>query len=249
MSNQRKSFIIFKDSLSILDELSDQQAGLLFKAIRAYQNNEKIEMDALTRIAFSPFRNQFERDCEKYENVLNRNKVNGAKGGRPKSTGLIDKPKEPTGLTGNPSKPRKADSVSVSDSVSESVSDSVSDLKDMSAKANPSFELFQYWCDVMGKSLSTTKFTPKRDRLIKSRLKDGYSVDKIRQAIDNCRADPFSMGQNDRQKPYNDIELICRTCEKLESFIGDSSLALEPTSKLSDLSRHNIGVLQGMKLE
>jgi hypothetical protein len=31
--NSRKSFIIHKDSLDILDKLSDEQAGKLFKAI------------------------------------------------------------------------------------------------------------------------------------------------------------------------------------------------------------------------
>ena len=93
-------------------------------------------------------------------------------------------------------------------------------LKDKSAKANSVFNLFQYWCDVMGKSISTSKLTSKRDKAIKARLKEGYTVEQIKAAIDGCRADPFSMGQNDRQKPFNDIELICRTGEKLESFLS-----------------------------
>lgn len=88
-----------------------------------------------------------------------------------------------------------------------------------SAKANPAFDLFRYWCEVMGKNLSVCKLTPKRDKAIKARLKEGYTPEQIKQAIDGCRSDPFSMGQNDRQKPFNDIELICRTGEKLESFL------------------------------
>lgn len=91
-------------------------------------------------------------------------------------------------------------------------------LNNTSAKANQAFDLFQYWCEVMGKSISTSKLTPKRDKAIKARLKEGYTVEQIKSAIDGCRADPFSMGQNDRQKAFNDIELICRTGEKLESF-------------------------------
>lgn len=88
-----------------------------------------------------------------------------------------------------------------------------------SAKANTAFDLFRYWCEVMGKNLSVCKLTPKRDKAIKARLKEGYTPEQIKQAIDGCRSDPFSMGQNDRQKPFNDIELICRTGEKLESFL------------------------------
>lgn len=90
----------------------------------------------------------------------------------------------------------------------------------MSAKATPSFDLFKYWCDVMGKNISTSKLTPKRDKAIKARLKEGYTFEQIKEAINGCRNDPFSMGQNDRQKAFNDIELICRNGEKLESFIG-----------------------------
>lgn len=92
-------------------------------------------------------------------------------------------------------------------------------LKDQSAKANHSFDLFKYWCDVMGKNISTSKLTPKRDKAIKARLKEGYTFEQIKAAIDGCRNDSFSMGQNDRQKPFNDIELICRNGEKLESFL------------------------------
>ena len=35
--NNRKSFIIHKDSIEILDKLTDEQAGKLFKAIKFYQ--------------------------------------------------------------------------------------------------------------------------------------------------------------------------------------------------------------------
>jgi uncharacterized phage protein (TIGR02220 family) len=116
-------------------------------------------------------------------------------------------------------------------------------LKDTSAKANHSFELFQYWCDVMGKSISTSKLTPKRDKAIKARLKEGYTIDQIKAAIDGCRADPFSMGKNDRQKHFNDVELICRTGEKLESFFVGS---VEPEQQqFSQVTQKNINNTKG----
>lgn len=64
MSDKIKSFILHNDSLNILDDLTDEQAGLLFKAIRNYQNDEVLDLDTLTKVAFSPFKNQFERDEE-----------------------------------------------------------------------------------------------------------------------------------------------------------------------------------------
>ena len=115
----------------------------------------------------------------------------------------------------------------------------------MSAKANHSFDLFKYWCDVMGKNMSTSKLTPKRDKAIKARLKEGYTVEQVKQAIDGCRLDAFSMGQNDRQKPFNDIELICRTGEKLESFIQGNA----PQSKFSPAADRTINMLKDLELD
>ena len=66
MAKERKSFILHKDSLTVLDELSDEEAGRLFKAIKAFQNSEEVELDGLTRIALHPFKAQFERDIESY---------------------------------------------------------------------------------------------------------------------------------------------------------------------------------------
>lgn len=116
MSKDKKSFLIFKDSLPVLDELSNEQAGLLFKAIKSYQNDEDIELDSLTKIIFSPFKAQFDRDNEKYQKIVERNKNNGLKGGRPKTEANQKNPDKPSGLSKNPKNPSKADSDSDSDS-------------------------------------------------------------------------------------------------------------------------------------
>ena len=116
MANKRKSFVLHLDVLSVLDDLDDEQAGKLFKAILANRKGEELELDTLTKIAMSPFKAQFDRDDEKYQNIVERNKTNGSKGGRPKNP---EEPKKPSGISGNPKEPRKADSDSDSDSDSE----------------------------------------------------------------------------------------------------------------------------------
>lgn len=76
----KTSFILHLDMLSVLDELDDKQAGKLFKTIKEYQMRvaERCEQDAdtgfdfvvedfVTRIAFAPFKAQFIRDNERYE--------------------------------------------------------------------------------------------------------------------------------------------------------------------------------------
>jgi hypothetical protein len=74
-----KSFLLYKDSLSILKQLTDEEAGKLFKAIYEYQTNNILPQDRLITIIFETFLNQFKRDDQKYQNVIERNKNNIAK--------------------------------------------------------------------------------------------------------------------------------------------------------------------------
>lgn len=99
----KTGFILHLDSLAVLDELTNEQAGILFKAIRDYNLGKEPELDFAMKMAFLPFKNQFVRDLEKYENTCERNKTNGAKGGRPK------KPKETEKTQVVFEKPKKAD--------------------------------------------------------------------------------------------------------------------------------------------
>ena len=114
----RKSFILYLDMLSVLDEMNEQQAGRLFKAIKAYHLRQTLEpgqdddtgfeelvKDFVTRLAFAPFKAQFDRDNKRYEELVERNRRNGAKGGRPKK----QNPENPSGFLENPLKPKKAD--------------------------------------------------------------------------------------------------------------------------------------------
>lgn len=84
MANKKKSFLLHIDSLDILDDLTNGQAGVLFKAIKAYQRDEEFDLDSVVKIAFSPFKNQFARDDEKYIKTCERRAIAGSKGGKQK---------------------------------------------------------------------------------------------------------------------------------------------------------------------
>lgn len=84
MSNKKKSFLLHIDSLDILDDLTDEQAGLLFKAIKAHQKDEDIELDQIVKMVFIPFKNQFDRDNEKYAITCEKRAAAGSKGGKQK---------------------------------------------------------------------------------------------------------------------------------------------------------------------
>ena len=96
--------------------------------------------------------------------------------------------------------------------------------------------LFEFWQKVMNKS--NVKLSTGRKSKITARLKD-YSFDEIYQAIENCSKSKFHMGMNDNNKQYNDIELICRNCEKLESF-RDMPVISDQLQNFSSQEQRNI---------
>lgn len=124
MYMSKNSFILHNDSLDVLDELTDEQAGMLFKAMRAYHCDEHIELDSLTKIVFSPFKNQFNRDKIKYEKTCERRAVAGSKGGKQKVANASKTKQKVANL---------AESDNVSKSVNDSDSDSDSKIKDSTA--------------------------------------------------------------------------------------------------------------------
>ena len=79
-------------------------------------------------------------------------------------------------------------------------------------------QVFEHWQTTMGHA--SAKLTPKRRRLVQGRLREGYTVAQLREAIEGCKASPFHMGQNDSGAVYDDLTLICRSGEKLEFFLG-----------------------------
>lgn len=114
----KNNFILYKDYKPNVDILSDEQAGKLFKAIFAYveDRTEPTFKDGMLKMAFSFIKNQLERDLEKYKERVERNRENGAKGGRPKQT-KQKKAKKPTGLKNNQPKAKKGDNDYVYDYV------------------------------------------------------------------------------------------------------------------------------------
>lgn len=114
MAENKKSFLLYTDVHFTVKKLTDEQAGILFKHILSYVNDENPTMDnLLLEIAFEPIKQSLKRDLKRYETICKRNHDNGLKGGRPKK-----KPKKPSRLIDNPKnpdEPKKADSDSDND--------------------------------------------------------------------------------------------------------------------------------------
>ena len=179
MELKKKSFILHVDSLDVLSELSDEQAGKLFKAMLAFHKGEEIELDPLTKMAFSFFKNQFIRDNEKYIKTCEARAQAGSKGGKQKQQNLANASK------------RKQKVAKVADSDSDSDSDSKKDNSKQSKKpvsqeldysswpSIPSDEVLKEW--IQHRSRLKAKVTQLVINRISKELNiaasKGYSVD------------------------------------------------------------------------
>ena len=118
MAKDKKSFILYCDQQGVFNQLPDEIAGKLIKHIFAYVNDENpICDDLLLSIAFEPIKLQLKRDLVKYDQYIDKQKVNGSKGGRP------TKPKETQITQPFFNKPKKADNDN------DNVNDSDNDIK------------------------------------------------------------------------------------------------------------------------
>lgn len=211
----KDSFILHHDTLSVINELTDEQAGQLIKEIYAYSdyiNNPKEAkkpsgLNGLMNSVLHPFKMQLDRDLEKYLRVVERNQKNGKKGGRPT--------KEKTQV--NPSKPKKADS----DKEKESDNDSDKE-KEINMLEN---EFQAIWKDY---TLSFLKSQGRQGGAKKTALSNykkiraKYSHDEILNIVDNHKKQKIA---------HKDLERVLRL-DFIKQVLEDNiSFEDEPTAK------------------
>lgn len=137
--------------------MTDDQAGKLLKAIHAYHSGTEHEMDLLTRIAFAPFKAQFDRDAESYQKTCDRNKTNGVKGGRPKTEDNPQEPKETQKTQSVFSEPKKPDSDNDNDRDSKNEKDNKK-IKSSSGKPDSlSFEFLEIYNEFLTEKIGATE--------------------------------------------------------------------------------------------
>lgn len=81
-------FMVFHSVLSTLARLTDEQFGRVMRALLRYsaKKEEPANLTDIELIAFEMYRDQIDRDEQKYETKCARLRENGAKGGRPRKT-------------------------------------------------------------------------------------------------------------------------------------------------------------------
>jgi hypothetical protein len=133
MAENKKSFLLYCDLIHTVEQLTDEQAGDLFKHILRYVNDQEPQTEnVITRIAFEPIKQSLKRDLQKYEDIRKRNQDNARKRWDATASDRI------------PNDTKNADSVSVS------VSGSVTDKKEIKGFVKPTIEQLKEYMTEQG---------------------------------------------------------------------------------------------------
>lgn len=82
----KKSFILYTDIREALSQLDDATRGNLFLHIFDYVESGIVpDMEPLEKMAFTFIKNQIDRDFTKYQNICEKRKLAGSKGGKAKA--------------------------------------------------------------------------------------------------------------------------------------------------------------------
>ena len=108
-----------KDCVNIL---SDTRAGKLFKLLFEYAENQDIDqsqLDSAVKLAFNAFKPGIDKGRKKYLSIIERNRENGKKGGRPRKT--QNNPKNPVDNLETQNNPKKQNKINKSKLISKDI--------------------------------------------------------------------------------------------------------------------------------
>jgi uncharacterized phage protein (TIGR02220 family) len=207
MAKDKKSFLLYADLIHTIEKLNDEQAGKLFKHVLRYVNDQHPESDQFTEVVFEPIKQTLKRDLEKYEGIRQRNSENAKK--RWDATACDRIPNMPA-VTKN------ADNDSVNDN-----DINIIDFESLLLLLQATFK---------------RKFRVMNDKVkrsYKARIKEGYTIDDIHNAIKNCKENQF---HKDNNYNYCTPEFFSRA-ETLDKY-ADRTIVTESDAILAHLKNN-----------
>ena len=103
---EMSGIILHFEKMPQWEMLSDEQAGILVKALLRYGKEGEVLQtnDGMIAMAFSFMAAQIDLSFEKYQRVCDRNAQNGAKGGRPKKQTVSEETQKTQSVSEKPKK-------------------------------------------------------------------------------------------------------------------------------------------------
>lgn len=199
MAQDKKSFLLYCDIIHTVLKLTDEQAGILFKHILNYVNDNNPELkDLLLEIAFEPIKQSLKRDLKKYENIVTERSKTGRLGGI--KSGEVRKLKKEN--EANEANASKSKQIEANEAVIDSVSDIVSVIDYLNNKASKKFK----------------SNSDKTKKIITARFNDGFTIYDFKKVIDNKVKDWLN---DEKMNEFLRPETLFGT--KFESYLNKST--------------------------
>lgn len=184
MTSEKKSFLIHYDNGILINRLSNEDAGKLFKSLFPYgRDRVKPDFDSnpALAMAFDVLALAIDRNDEKYERRCEKNRENGRKGGIAKASKY--KQSLPSGKQ-----------------CLANLADRDKDIERDKEKDKDSID-YQQIADLYNETCVSfhrlTKLSDSRKKAIRARLKQ-YSVDDFRRMFEMAESSDFLKGKNDK---------------------------------------------------
>lgn len=218
----KNSFILYNDQQQVIEQLSDEDAGKLFKAIYDYNCGYEIKIDGMLKIVFTQFKIFIDKDNKSWQEEKEKRSEAGKKGmaSRWNDNSVIND------ITKNksviPTITVITDNVNVNDN---------DNIINRGAKANPIPDIINYMntCgEVENFSIKQTfNFSNKASsnvKVINARLKENYTIEQLKDVIYNAYdklVEHQFNGLNGKPSVqyYNPTTIF--TSEKVEKYINE----------------------------
>lgn len=83
MAEGKKTFVFYSDWINLINEMPNEEAGILLKHILSYVNDENPSTDnILVKMAFAHIKPILKKDLKRWESIREKRKEAGAKGGK-----------------------------------------------------------------------------------------------------------------------------------------------------------------------
>lgn len=163
MAENKKSIIIYCDLIHTINELSDEEAGKVFKHLLSYVNDLNPEPpDRLTQIVFEPIKQQLKRDLKTWEKKKGSRSMAGKIGGLASAEARVKQKQAIVEFASNiQAKASKAndgqanqavtDNVNVNVNVNGNVTDNVKERKETFFSDFPNSSYLESICRDLGK--------------------------------------------------------------------------------------------------
>ena len=185
MAEEKKSFVVYCDLKEILNELSDEEAGILFKAMVNYaQNGVEPELGIPLKYVWIPIRQQMERDAEKWNEVKKVRSAAGRKGGVKSGQVRAKKSEKSTKVIQNSEKRVTKTKQTKQSQANEAVNVNVNDNVNVNVNDN----VIQFVDDLLRPLEGAVDTSYSRDKeeiigLVAKRLDEGHTEQEMRDVV------------------------------------------------------------------